>query len=79
MLFGVPMVAAALGWRPDRVDQYVDGMDRTLENAYEAAPNRVYVLDAATSTIAFRTGPGPLNGIAKARALRDFLQANREF
>ena len=79
MLFGVPMVAAALGWRPDRVDQYVDGMDRTLENAYEGAPWRVYVLDAATSKVAFRTGPGPLNSIAKARALRDFLQANREF
>ena len=55
------------------------GMDRALETAYEGAPWRVFVLDAATSTIAFRTGPGPLNGIAKARLLRDFLQANREF
>ena len=79
LLFGVPMVAAALGWRPDRVDAYIDGMDRALETAYEGAPWRVFVLDAATSTIAFRTGPGPLNGIAKARLLRDFLQANREF
>ena len=79
LLFGVPMVAAALGWRPDRVDQYIDGMDRALESAYEAAPFRVYVLDAATSKVAFRTGPGPLNGISKGRALRDFLHANREF
>ena len=79
LLFGVPMVAAALGWRPDRVDQYIDGMDRALETAYEASPWRVYVLDAASSTIAFRTGPGPLNSIAKGRALRDFLHANREF
>lgn len=79
LLFGVPMVAAALGWRPDRVDAYLDGVDRPLERAYEAAPWRVYVLDAPTDTVAFRTGPGPLNGIAKARALTAFLEANREF
>jgi hypothetical protein len=79
LLFGVPMVAAALGWRPDRVDQYIDGMDRALETAYEASPFRVYVLDAATATVAFRTGPGPLNGIRKARDLSAFLHANREF
>ena len=65
--------------RPDRVGAYIDGMDRALETAYEASPWRLFVVDAATSKVAFRTGPGPLNGIAKARALRDFLAANREF
>ena len=38
LLFGVPMVAAALGWRPDRVDQYVDGMDRALEQRVRGGP-----------------------------------------
>ena len=53
--------------------------ERTETVSRPGRSTQVYVLDAATSKVAFRTGPGPLNGISKARALRDFLQANREF
>lgn len=68
-------VAAASPTRPSRPSQdcWLDGMDRALEDAYEARPWRVYVLDAATKRVAFATGPGPVNGIAKARALDAFL------
>lgn len=36
----------------------VDGMDDAVERAYEAWPDRLYVIDAE-GRVAFRGGPGP--------------------
>ena len=79
LLFGVPMVAAALGWRPDRVDQYVDGMDRALESAYEASPRRVRARRGHLPKS--RSGRGRASEPqSRARALRTVhKRTNRDF
>mmetsp|Transcript_20001 Transcript_20001/g.59591 ORF Transcript_20001/g.59591 Transcript_20001/m.59591 type:complete len:311 (-) Transcript_20001:64-996(-) len=74
-VFGRPLVQKAMG-RP--VDCWVDDAPGHLDAAYEARPWRVYVVDAESKTVAFRAGPGPVNGIAKAKLLADFLGARPE-
>ena len=74
-LFGRPMVAAALGISGYTPDCWLDGFDRALEDAYEAFPWRVLVVDADAMRVEFLSGPGPVDGVARARALREFLRS----
>ena len=56
-------------------DCWLDGFDRALEHAYEAFPWRLLVVDTEDMSVAHLSAPGPVNGLAKARALRAYLAA----
>lgn len=47
----------------------VDSIEDTVELAYEARPERLYVLSPATNTVVYRSGPGPYQySVPKLRA-----------
>ena len=56
----------------------MDGIDNALELAYEARNWRVMVVAAATKRIAFKGGPGPMNGIAKLELFEAFLARTKQ-
>lgn len=42
-----------------KIPAVVDGMDNAVDRAYEAWPDRLYVVDRE-GRVAFKSGPGPL-------------------
>eukprot|EP00931_Biecheleriopsis_adriatica_P080582 TRINITY_DN53934_c0_g1_i1.p1 TRINITY_DN53934_c0_g1~~TRINITY_DN53934_c0_g1_i1.p1 ORF type:complete len:261 (-),score=70.93 TRINITY_DN53934_c0_g1_i1:23-805(-) len=77
---GLGMLVDALNKEDDEeedVQIYMASMDGSLEMTYEARPWRIYVIDAKTMTIAYKSGPGPMNCKAKLRDLTEFLEEER--
>mmetsp|Transcript_15067 Transcript_15067/g.50019 ORF Transcript_15067/g.50019 Transcript_15067/m.50019 type:complete len:278 (-) Transcript_15067:75-908(-) len=57
------------------VAMILDSMSNELERAYEARPFRAYVIEVATSKVAFASGPGPFNVNAKVTGLKAFAKS----
>jgi hypothetical protein len=49
----------------------VDGIDNTFELAYEARPERMFVLNSTTLKIDWKSGPGPF--MYSENTLRTYL------
>jgi len=77
--YGKPMLLDSLsGFEVTDADinLMMGSMDNSLEKSYEARPWRLFVINAATMTIGYKSGGGPMNCKPKLKDLTEYLKTN---